>query len=155
VEKFSSFLNLEGRLRFTQKAISPFKFVFLDWKILQALALVKKRLFFFNFSKINNFYFVFNFFLNTINYFCYFFYFLDSMLSAIFYSLPKTVCYNSVPLLGGIQKLLGAKFNNSILSKSVLNYYATDAFAKNSKILSICASKLPFHSFSAFFGNFL
>lgn len=29
-EKFSSFLNLEGRLRFTQKAISPFKFVFLD-----------------------------------------------------------------------------------------------------------------------------
>jgi len=29
-EKFSSFLNLEGRLRFTQKAVSPFKSAFLD-----------------------------------------------------------------------------------------------------------------------------
>jgi NADH dehydrogenase/NADH:ubiquinone oxidoreductase subunit G len=29
-EKFSSYLNLEGRLRFTQKAITSFKSVFLD-----------------------------------------------------------------------------------------------------------------------------
>jgi NADH-quinone oxidoreductase chain G len=153
-EKFSSFLNLEGRLRFTQKAVSPFKSAFLDWKILQALGLVKKHLFIYNFSRVSKFYALLGFFRNTINYFCYFYYFLDFLLVAIFFSAPKTLCFSGPFDLRLLFKSVKAKFNNTILSKSVLNYYATDVFTKNSKILSICASKSPFNSFSTFFSGF-
>jgi NADH dehydrogenase/NADH:ubiquinone oxidoreductase subunit G len=68
-ETFMSYLNLEGRYRPTQKAITPKTVIYSDWKIFQILFFVKKILLKNNFSIINNFYLYLNYFKTIINYF--------------------------------------------------------------------------------------
>jgi len=41
-ERDAGFLNIEGRLRFMQQAITHFKFIFSDWEILNGMSIYKK-----------------------------------------------------------------------------------------------------------------
>lgn len=154
VERNSIYLNLEGRLRFTKKVITPFKFVFSDFEIMRALFFVRKRFFINNFSKINDFYKTMLFFSAIISY--NFNVSLDSVIlrlnniSGIL--LSKTSKFNSSAVSPYYLDLLIALsknnfFVNSLFSRSINNYYSSDYFIKNSRIMSMCALK-------TFAGNF-
>ena len=39
-------------------------------------------------------------------------------------------------------------FINTLLNSTISNYYASDIFTKNSKIMSLCAIKVPYNNFS-------
>lgn len=70
---------LEGRVRITQYVITPLNKIFTDWKIIQALVIVKKRLIIDNFSIFSNFYYLMIFFKNLIYYECFFFFNIESL----------------------------------------------------------------------------
>lgn len=156
VERSSTYLNLEGRIRFTKKVITPFKFVFSDFDIVRALFFVRKRFFINNFSKINDFYKTMSNFGNIINYNIYLSSHFDSFNTRLQYisglnitKLNKFDVDSISPFYLNLFSSSNNKFFfiNSLLARSVNNYYSSDFFVKNSRIMSMCALK-------TFSGNF-
>lgn len=145
IERISFFLNLEGRFRKSQKIVSSFKYVSDDIDLVKTLFFLK--LFFFpdNLSLFKDFKFMSLFFVNIIDYSCSFFNFLSfiSKINNLGLDLfaPFLYCFlfinkNSI------------YFVNSLFSRVFSNYYNTDNFTDNSKIMSICFLKTPHSNFS-------
>lgn len=157
IERKSTFLNLEGRLRFSKQAIIPFKNVFDDLEILSALFIIKKYNFYLNFSFLNNFYFVLSFFVNIFDYKCIYVFNLKNIFQRSFFLLGlnlQSFVVSNMHNLIFFSKIHFTKFShkfffiNSLINTYINNYYSTDIFSKNSKILSLQAIKAYKFNFS-------
>jgi NADH dehydrogenase/NADH:ubiquinone oxidoreductase subunit G len=73
LEKETTYINLEGRYRFSKRAIIPFKLVNLDSDIIQTLNSLRIKNIFKNFSIFDQFFEILLNFNNIINYECFFF----------------------------------------------------------------------------------
>ena len=94
-----------------------------------------------NFSIVPLFFYVFNFFYSIINYSCSFFYSFYSLNNYI----KRYISVNSVNLNFLNFFYINNNVNiiiNSLFTKSIVNYYSSDVFCKNSKVMSICSSKI-------------
>jgi NADH-quinone oxidoreductase subunit G len=129
-ESYYFYINLEGRYRFTQKAITPTSKIYNDWKIFKVLDLLKTKLIANNFSIINKFYDYFDYFRNLIDYLN----FSDNKYYYNFTHLQKN--YKRFFI---IEFLWLSKFKiiNSIILKNTYNYYLSDPISRNSKILNL------------------
>jgi hypothetical protein len=139
----SVFINLEGRYRFAKQSIKSFVGIYNDWEIINLLNLFNKKK---NLLKVFHFiiiYKILKYFVNILNYFCNFFLSIEVFFNELFYN---TAYYN--------KKLLNTKYNdfiffnygiskfyNSLFNTFINNYYASDFYVKNSKIMSFCALK--------------
>ena len=83
VENIFIFLNLEGLVRKTKKAVSINSSLFNDSELIKALFFYKDFFFKSNFSILSNFYKTMFLFVDIINYMCFFF---SSFLQNIFYN---------------------------------------------------------------------
>lgn len=160
IEKISSFLNLEGRLRIGKKSVIPFRTVFSEIFIIDALHFLKRRFFLHNFSKISSFYFILGFFSKFIDYKCFFNFSLNflsnrlNFLSGFNLKLSLKFDLNSfIPFFFKTSYFLfnDISFLNTCFDRVINNYYSTDMFSKNSKILSLQAMD----SFGLNFSRFL
>lgn len=140
-ETYLNYLNLEGRFRSTQKAISPSSKIYTDWKIFQILYIIKKQLLKNNFSIFNNFYLYMNYFKDIINY-----HYFDIIIKLNANLYNNILIYKKIDL-NIIYLNLFFKWSNSIISKTIQNIYLTDPITRNSKIMNICSSKLKFSNF--------
>lgn len=43
--------------------------------------------------------------------------------------------------------LFNYKLNNTLFNLDIINYYMSDIFCKNSKLIGLCASKIKFSNF--------
>ena len=155
-ERKSSYLNIEGRVRVMQKVITAFKFIFNDFEIIRALFFIKRNYIISNFSKIPKFYELMSFFNFTINYINLWFnfnnihnYFFE--ISGI--NLNKKYIFNINDFIYlysylGSNNFFDGFFINSLLNRTINNYYASDFFVKNSKIMSITAMRIMPLNFS-------
>jgi len=141
-EKVSSYINLEGRFRFTNKAIVPFKFIFLDTNIIESFSILFKNIFPQNFSIFNNFYYIVKFFNKIFNFYLNY---LVNLNNYIIFFEKNIFNINYNKLL--YKNIYNNKLNNSIFSKVIYNYYSNDVFSKKSKVLSIAAKKINFKSY--------
>lgn len=148
-ETVSTYLNIEGRLRSTQVAISLKNKIYNEHQIFRYLY-VLSNLKFYNNYLILNFKKLLSFFKNIINYNCIFFSNNNKFKNILF----KYLGLSQLSLLSNysISSLYNQhtyyKLINSPLYLTINNYYSTDFFSKNSKILSLCASKCLISSFS-------
>jgi hypothetical protein len=150
-EKAATYINLEGRYRFSKRAVIPFKSLYADYEIIESLSCLKLIKISFNFSKIRYFYVVCFFFIELINYECIFLrnlnYFIDLL------SLRTGVCkkffsnfdanlliIQPVKLFFGV--IFFCKITVSLFNRTLNNYYGSDAYCRNSKALSLSASKI-------------
>jgi hypothetical protein len=122
---------------------------------MRCLHILLKQKFLFNFSIFANFYIILNYFKPFIEYHYKFFFnqreFLLNlykfngftfMLIGLVTLSELVIDLSELVLICYFQKLI-----NSVFFRSVHNYYSSDLFSKNSKILSLCASKIWLHSF--------
>jgi hypothetical protein len=142
-EKVSSYINLEGRFRFTNKAIVPFKFIFLDSYIIESFSILFKNILPQNFSIFNNFYFIVKFFNVLFNFYLNYLLNLNNYI-VLFEKNIFNISYNNIVLYKNINNY---KFNNSIFSKIIYNYYSNDMFSKKSKVMTIASKKIKIISF--------
>jgi len=144
LEKSTSYINLEGRYRFTKKAITPFTHIHLDSDIIQVLSSLRITKFVKNFSIVENFFEVLLNFINIINYECLFF----SSINSFFFKLRKKFWF-SEPFINFFEDTINIfkniyskhKFLNTIFCRFLHNYYNSNIFCKNSKIMSISSHK--------------
>lgn len=142
VEHSSFFINLEGRLRITNKAITPFKFIFFDTNVIESFSILIVSLYKDNFSIINNFKKINKIFYNLVNFYSNY---LCNIRSYI-------ILYenNIINLNKKIYDLSFANYllNNTIFNKIIYNYYSSDIFSKKSKVLTISSYKVKFLTFN-------
>lgn len=94
VENVFTFINLEGLVRKTKKAITINSSLFNDHELLKALFFYKDFFFKSNFSVLTHFYKTAFLFVDTINYMCFFFSsFLQNMFHNFFSSISVTVVF--------------------------------------------------------------
>jgi hypothetical protein len=142
-EKISSYINLEGRFRFTNKAIIPFKFIFLDSYIIESFSILFRNIFPQNFSIFNNFYYIVKFFNILFNFYLNYLINLNNYI-ILFEKNIFNISHKEIILFKNIYNY---KFNNSIFSKIIYNFYSNDMFSKKSKVMSIAAKKIKITSF--------
>lgn len=131
-EYFFYYLNLEGRYRLTQKAISSSLNVFKDSSIFKILFNYKNLIISNNFSIITNFYFFIKYFnhiviylnVNLFNFYIIFF--------ISYRTLNSIYCFTIYNALLNIN----FKFINSLFNKLIYNFYFNDNISKNSKIIN-------------------
>lgn len=138
----SLYLNLEGRVRRTNMITSEFKNLFCNSNIWRSIFLNLKLISNSNFSIYLDFYKILNYF----NFLDYSFNLLFNFTSYIFNYLSKTTL-NSYFYFTFFLSNLRFKFLNSLFTRSVINYYSSDLITKNSKIMSLAASKINVNSF--------
>lgn len=139
----SIFINLEGRYRFAKQSIKSFLGIYSDWEIINLLNLFNKKKNILKVSYLVNFYQILKYLVKVLSYYCNFF------LSSNFfnYELFYQTAYNSKNSLNKkyndyIFYFYGfKKFHNILFNTFINNYYASDFFVKNSKIMSFCALK--------------
>lgn len=141
-ETTMQFLNLEGRFRSTNKAISPFKFVFNDTAVINSLSVLSRSFYKANFSIFSDFYLTvklmkgcFNFYLN----------YLANLKSLILGYIVNV--YTDLSVVSKHLPFSNYLLNNSLLSKIVYNYYSSEIFSKKSKVLTIMSYKIKFINF--------
>ena len=152
-ERDSTYINLEGRLRFTKKVITPFKFVFSDSDVVRALSFLRKKSILTNYSYLPNFYKVVSFFKELLDYSQSLFTSAEGLNRKLNYILGVSLV-NGKKLTSELDSsylnflILNYNFfSNTIIPRSINNYYSSDYLVKNSKVMSMCAVK-------AFSGNF-
>lgn len=147
VERSSTYLNMEGRFRFSKIAV--FSKCYSDWEVFQIFGIFSKKIssigFFFEvLLNLSSFFYIF------VNYNCIFFYnskmFLNRLffISGFFFGLnyDKLSISFFVPLLTKyVLNFFYLKFFNIIFFRLVNNYYTLDFYCKNSKILSLNSMK--------------
>lgn len=133
-EDFLAYLNLEGRYRATQVAIKA-PMIYNDSKIFQCLILLKNKLINNNFSIIINFYTYLNQFKHIIN-FSSFFHIGDYYMQNLIY-LSKNNNTKMLPL--NFSDLFSFKLMNTIVLRTVHNFYLVDPISKNSRILTLAS----------------
>jgi len=142
IEESSSYLNIEGRIRYSNLAIKPFKNIISDYLIIESLNILVKYIIKNNFSIINNYYDIENKFLMIFN-------LLNNYLFNI--SFYKKRIENNKNLYFN-NYLFNINFNNNLFINSIFasvinNYYSSDIYSKNSKILTIMSKKINYNNF--------
>jgi hypothetical protein len=141
IEESYLYLNIEGRLRYSNLVIKPFKNIISDYIILESLNVLIKYLIKNNFSIINNYYkikdnfsIIYNFYNNyLLNLKIY----KRKILNNLLYdnnNIFNLSYYNFI-------------FSNSIFYSIINNYYSSDIYSKNSKILNIMSKKINYKNF--------
>jgi hypothetical protein len=141
-EKSSSYINLEGRFRVTNKTIIPFKFIFLDINIIESFSVIIRTIIPDNFSIINKFYYILKFFKKLFNFYInylinlreYIYIYINKHLNI--YLKFYNIFFNDYIL------------NNTIFSRVVYNFYSSDIFSKKSKVLTIMSYKIKHIAFN-------
>lgn len=144
VERVSSFLNMEGLLRRTSQALTPYRFVYRDWEILQALAYYKLAFFPNTFTLLGDFVFFKEFFSKLVDYACLFFFNITEHSFQELYGKKAVVIgdwelffFSSGPL----------KIFDSVVARPFNHYYCSEQFSRHSKILSLCFTKAAMPGF--------
>lgn len=144
-ERVSTYINVEGRVRRTRKAITPSRLIATDREILQAFWYYKTSFFPGNFSMLPHFAYLQMFFATVIDYSCIFFLtmtentFKDSSYGQALVDAP----FAAVTLVD----YKNLKIYNTVIARDFNHYYNSEQFSRNSKILSICFTKANIHSF--------
>ena len=139
----SIFINLEGRYRFAKQSIKSFAGIYSDWEIINLLNLFNKKKNLLKVSYFINFYQVLKYLVKVISYYCNFFLSSNFFNFELFYQTG----YNNKKLLNKKYNDLIIffygfnKFQNTLFNTFINNYYASDFYVKNSKIMSFCALK--------------
>jgi len=143
-ESNESYINLEGRFRQTNKVITPFKFIFSDLDIIKSFSILLKFIYKENFSIIEKFYYIFDYLKNIINYFK--INLNNYKQEILFYELNKFIReqINSIYSLN----IYNSKISNSLITKTIFNYYNSDVFSKKSKVMIIASNKLKLINFN-------
>lgn len=139
----SVFINLEGRYRFAKQSIKSFSGIYSDWEIINLLNLFNKKKNLLKIFYFSNFYKILKYLIKVLNYYCNFF------LSSNFfnYELFYQTAYTNKKVLNKkyndyIFYSFGFnKFQNTLFNTFINNYYASDFYVKNSKVMSFCALK--------------
>jgi hypothetical protein len=143
VENTFSYLNLEGRFRFTNKAINSAKLIFSDYNIINSLYILSKNYFINNFSKVKNYKKIILLFNNN-----------SKNLNYITYNLNKFIKnYNFINKIKNNTEnfslnIYNFKYSNTLLSKTVYNFYNSDIFCKYSSTISFMALKINYINFN-------
>jgi hypothetical protein len=142
IEEASTYLNIEGRLRYSNLAIKPLKNIISDYLIIESLNILIKYLIKNNFSIINNYYKIKNYFLNLFNFYNNYLYSLNIYKKKI--ENNKNLYFNNNFFNINFYYF---QFLNSIFFSTINNYYANDIYSKNSKILTIMSKKIDYLNF--------
>lgn len=143
-ERVSSYINVEGRLRRTTLAITPFSLVSTDLEIFQALCYYKFSFFQSNFSLLSNFTFFVKFFSTVIDYACVFFFNLTEHTFKYIYGEQPLVFGDASAFYLNHKNL---RVFNTLLARNFNHYYGSEQFSRNSKIMSLCFMKSKISSF--------
>jgi hypothetical protein len=143
------YINLEGRYRFMKKYIKNFLAIYTDWEIINLLKIYNKKKNILNLTFFFKFNFIFQFFIKIINYICNFFFTLEDFFINFFFFYGYKKKYilqlqnNDLQFTMIINKFLffKNKFLNTLFFRNINNYYASDFFLRNSKIMSLSAIK--------------
>ena len=141
------FINLEGRYRFMKKHIKNFVAIYSDWEIINLLKIYNKKKYILNFFFYYKFNFILKFFIKIIDYFCNFFFSLDDYFINFFFFFGYKKKYinelynNDLQFSNIIDYYFKCKFLNTIFYRTINNYYSTDFFLRNSKVMSLTAIK--------------
>lgn len=138
------YLNIEGRLRLMKQIIQSNMISYTNWEVIFLFDIYNKKknilksFIFFNFIKIKNY------FNKLLNYICNFFLSLDKFFSEFFYISGFNKLFNNklsddILIINYINTKV--KICNNLFNLSINNFYSTDFFLKNSKIMSYCALK--------------
>lgn len=133
IENVFTFLNLEGLVRKTKKAITINSLIFNDSELLKSLFFYKDFFFKSNFSVLIYFYKTMFLFKDIINYMCFFFSsFLQKMFYIFFNFFAITVNFFVNFLFLNFSKI---KILNSWFISFLNSHYFCDYYTKNSKIM--------------------
>lgn len=141
------FINLEGRYRLMKKHIKNFSTIYADWEIINFLKVFNKKKDILNFSFFKKFNFISIFFLKLIDYFCNFFFVLDEFFINFFffYGYKKKhiieLYNNDLEFSKNINYFFKNKFFNTLFYRIINNFYSSDFFLRNSKVMSLSAIK--------------
>jgi len=145
-ERNSIYLNVEGTLRFAKRIITPFKFLFSDGEIARGLSLFKKKFLSHNFSVLRHFKFL-GFFKGLISYKTLFVLEAAHFAAGLVYVL-NLVLFTNLEKINVLLSFYDYLFYNTVINRAIDNYYTSDIFSKNSKIMSACALKVVLSNFS-------
>ena len=142
-EMNSTYINLEGRYRLAAQAVTPFKQVRTDIEIITALSIISKLKLMNKLSIIPN---LLNKFRNIINYHNIFL--IQQNLNIYTNLTNQTETVNNLYY----EKLFylfynKAKLLNSNLALIINNYYNSDFYVRNSKIMGLCSLKIKNSNF--------
>jgi hypothetical protein len=138
------YMNIEGRFRYMKQIIQSNLSLYSNWEVIFLFDIYNKKKnilkysFFFFFNKIKKY------FKYLLNYFCNFFLSLDKFFFEFFFSsgnnkLSKNILSDFIIISNFIS--FKVKIFNNIFNLFINNYYSTDFFLKNSKIMSYCSLK--------------
>lgn len=141
------YINLEGRYRFMKKHIKNFVTIYTDWEIINLLKIYNKKKNILNFFFYYKFNYILNFFIKIIDYFCSFFFVLDDFFINFFffYGYKKKkieLGNNDLQFSIIINSFFKNKFLNTLFCRVINNYYSSDFFLRNSKVMSLTALKM-------------
>ena len=146
VEDIFSYLNLEGRFRYTNKVITPAKYIYSDYKIINSLNILLKKIYLWNFSVINNYNNIMLFFIKNYNFFINY---NIKYKNIVKYYLNNIIINNVIfDISNNYNNYYNMKNANTILSKIIYNYYNTDIFCKLSPSVSLMALKINYKNFN-------
>lgn len=154
-EYSSSYFNINGYLKTSRAAVTSFRLSFSDSEILSIINITRKRFFFTNFSFMSRFYYILSFFSFFLSYKAYF---LNSTFNSLellqrFSPIKSSalIVLNEGPLENCASVMFfNLKLTNTLFSKLIYNYYSDNVYNRNSKIMSLCAAKAVFSTFSNF-----
>lgn len=143
-ERASSFLNIEGVIRRTKLAITPFRFIYSDSEVLRVLFLFHGISYSGQHAILDDFQFLQRFFSTLVDYSCLFFHQLHWLSGAT--KVP--VVLKSTYLSQGLLPVL--RFCDASLFRPFNHYYVSESFSRNSKIMSLTFAKIAAlaHNFS-------
>jgi hypothetical protein len=145
VEDIFSYLNLEGRFRYTNKVVTPAKYIYSDYKIINSLNILLKKIYLWNFSVINNYNNLILYFIKNYNYFINY---NIKYKNIVKYYLNTVINYNLLNNIFFNINYYNMKNTNSVFSKIIYNYYNTDIFCKLSPSVSLMALKINYKIFN-------
>jgi NADH-quinone oxidoreductase chain G len=131
------FINLEGNYRILKKILKSDLNSYSDWELISLLNLYNKKnnnLIYYNYIYFLK---IIKYFMNILNYFCNFFLSLNKFYIEFYYFTGFFLKLNKNNI--SFSKLIlffKLKFINSIFNTFINNYYSTDFYLKNSKIMS-------------------
>jgi len=148
-ERESTYLNLEGRFRFSKIVIFNKIYIYSDSQIIQIFNYFSTDLIIVNsiIAKFLNFLFKLKFFIKFFDYDnCIFFFNTFTFYKRLYLISGFSENWNSkfninLIILFFIFKLIFIKFLNSVFFRYINNYYTFDSYSKNSKILSVYSLK--------------
>jgi hypothetical protein len=144
-----SYFNLNGYWKTSKAALTAFRLVFSHLEIFSILNITRKRFFLSNFSWVKDFFSLVHFFSSFITHKAYFL--GESFVPGLL--LERYLGFKEAGIAAGVSVAPTAlffrnKLVNSLFSKLIHNYYSNNIYSKNSKVMSLCATKVSFSTFS-------